>query len=499
MPKAETGRQRFYHDIQLRGPVPGRLLHVPEIVSQPPTPLVEAATALSDDPNTLADCLAPYGLFDNFSWLPLLTAGDDVTRRQQGMIACWLERSGRYRPKAWATPITAERLHHSLASIRTTLAGRDAPWRETIFDTLVRQARHLRRAERGLRDEETTVRGAMARCLVALCFPDDKTLGRAETQGLRRGLGNLASGRIPVAWANPQSALRFALELANLRRAYRERALTPPPEILEAQKVVHLYLGGWTGAPGVFISFPHGQEGDPALIAALSPPQRQASAVLLATVGVYRMESDNVRLWVDGRSRGGAAGAFALYDGASPIIVNCGVPSPLGAALIPRLTSWREALKATAASSTLDAAIKGAVVAEWLEADAPSQMQGARVGKRDGARWHAREISLSSDGQEVEGVDETGGDVQEETYRFHLPPGAVVEHASDAEVRIIPPSLPDRCSAAAWRFSVKTEARMGEEESVFVSQDAVVEEGARQIVVRCGPGRSEWSLRRETG
>ncbi len=487
MPQAQTGRQRFYHDVQLRGPIPSRFLHTPTPLRHPPDAMIEAVSTLAQSPSTLADGLTPYGLFDSFTWLPALARAEAGERLAQGMMALWLERSGRYRPKPWAPPVVAERVHHLLSHLRMMVVGRDAPWREAVFDSLARQGRHLRRVEQRAGADETALRVAMARALIALCFPDDRTTGPPESSALNRGLEAIAAGQVPPSWSNPERALRFAAEMATLRDAYRARALTPPQSLAEAQKVVHLFVGGWIEGTGRIVPLPLGQAGDPTLLATLDPPRRHASGLLLEAVGVYRLEAEETTLWVDGRDKGGAAGAMTLYANGRPIIVNCGAPSSLSAALIPKLATWREALKGPAAASTLDADISGAPVAEWTEG---SPGQGLQVGRRDGSRWHSRQISLSSDGRAVAGTDQTDGNAGEETYRFHLAPETTI--AREAPGVFLLKALGEQ--APPWRLAIETETAHSQDvESVFAGIDGQVEP-SRQIVIRSPDGILEWSI-----
>ncbi|MEM9988247.1 MAG: hypothetical protein AAF723_01910, partial [Pseudomonadota bacterium] len=346
------GSHRFYHDIQLRGPIPPRIVFTPNWVFTQ-NPAIEKALTdkLQDDAFWTYDPLAQRGV-QNFSWLPYLPA-----RQAQILFARWHDQFGIYHPHSWSPALVADRLLLTLHHLKPLMTGRDAPWREGVLNVIARQARHLRRNfKKGSSAPQDMVRIPLAHSLTTLCVPHDPTLGSPIEDQLSIALTAIAEGHIPKSWRDLTQAIEDVCALQNLKAAFASRRLSPPPELKEALKVARLCVGGALFKTSAWHVLPAQREGNQGLLASLALPQRVEAHPLLAQLGLYPLQGKGTSLLADGGhiDTPFAPHAFGFADEMGALVTNCGAPSFLAQSLHPKLKRLYPFLQSAAAASGLD-------------------------------------------------------------------------------------------------------------------------------------------------
>ncbi|WP_174242010.1 heparinase II/III family protein [Teichococcus oryzae] len=190
--------------------------------------------------------------------------------------------------------------------------------------------------------------------------------------------------------------------------------------------------------------------------------------------------------------------SFEMSVGRDRLITNCG-------AATADAGPWRDALRASAAHSTLVLADTNsselredglgrrpeAVEAERQEANGAQWLDASHDGYRRGfGALHRRRLYLSESGDDLRGEDAVEGEnLPGFTLRFHLHPG-VVASLQEAESAVLL-RLP---SGASWRFRCRDVA-LALEDSVFMAGEP---RRSSQIVLTAGAGTAsvQWALSR---
>lgn len=193
---------------------------------------------------------------------------------------------------------------------------------------------------------------------------------------------------------------------------------------------------------------------------------------------------------------------FEMSIGRERLIVNCGAhPDPA--------SPWRQALRATAAHSTLVLADTNSseVLGEdrigqgpWhvvVERGTGERLVGLKVG-HDGYRKrfgvvHRRRLLLDHEGEELQGADLLAGEARAGyALRFHLHPSVQVSPQQDGKGALL--RLP---SGRGWRFRAGVEVRL--EPSVYLGGGEV--RPTTQLVISGemagAPSRIDWALTAE--
>jgi len=195
--------------------------------------------------------------------------------------------------------------------------------------------------------------------------------------------------------------------------------------------------------------------------------------------------------------------AFEMSVGRERVIVNCGAaPAAEG--------EWRDALRATAAHSTL-------VLADTNSSELRAEGLGRRIEtvesdrqEANGAQWldathdgwlrqfglrHRRRLYLSESGDDLRGEDELESDREIDapgfTVRFHLHPGIVASLQQDEAGVLLRLG-----SGPGWRLRA-SHARVAIEESVFFGGEA---RRSQQVALHAEPGARivQWAISRLT-
>jgi len=460
-----------------------------------------------------------------FAWLRDLRAlGTDAARmRARDLAEDWLAR-GAEQPLAQAPEVAAARVSACLGHWDFLAATADEGFRRKLWGHLARvDARGIVAAlpaEEMHRGALVTLKGAIA---AAVALGEEAWMTRA----LRFLPGELErqfhqdGGHIERSPAQLLCALQDLIEIRNLLHG---AGLNPPAVLAtvldRAGRALRLFRHG----DGGLAQFNGTRDEGPGLIdLVLTQGQLHGRApMLLEESGFQRMQAGRTLVIADagappparakdpatglprGADRYAHAGtlSFEMSIGRDRLIVNCGA-APAAPA------EWRDALRATAAHSTLILAeTNSAELREEGLGRRPERVEGERH-EANGAQWlesshdgwrkpfgalHKRRLYLSDSGDDLRGEDtveftEPGGRPPGFVVRFHLHPGVAASMQQDDSAVLL--RLP---SGQGWRLRAKG-ARVGLEESLYLGGEA---RRNQQILLTAEPGEEtvQWAIAR---
>ncbi|HVL79141.1 MAG TPA: heparinase II/III family protein [Sphingomicrobium sp.] len=464
-----------------------------------------------------------------FAWLRHLAAAagrEKGARLAEAMVGRWLLAHGSRVDDSWRPELWGERILYWTAYAPYILSSRDSGYRSALLNTLARGARHLdvnaERAPPGLKRITAWAGVIVAGLLVQGGVP---RVARGEA-GLARALaaGQFDDGGLVSRCPGEQMLLVDRLGL--LRGAYAAAKQTPPEAIDSSAAAALAALHGVIMGDGSLSTWQGGNPGDAARLAALiegcglrSRPLRQARGW-----GYQRLSALGTIVVVDAApppppkmTALGCAStlAFEMSDGAQRLIVNCGGPAGLVAALPENLV---EALRTTAAHSTLiladtnstallpDGSLgKGVndVAVDRSEDNDCSRLEASHDGYvRAFGMVHKRSLMLGNDGKELRGADQLIAkgrrrirDSASYAVRFHLAPGVEPTLTADGMGAILrSPGAPP------WNFRCRG-ANLAIEESIMIDGRGEPHSTAQLVIVGeisgLG-GEVAWQLRRSS-
>lgn len=435
-----------------------------------------------DDPFSRPMPSRRYALaLHSFDWLRDLLACQDADAASQAgrLVDCWVEHYSNWNSFAWAPEISARRLiNWSLAPA----AFRDNPER---IQALYRQARHLRRSIRHTRPGIDQLRGGAAMMLSGVAL---------ENGGLRLAGQRVLESELPKQVQtdgghisrSPQAAVEILALLTLIDTAEAHANRDTPETISRALDRIAPIVRFFRMGDGGLCAFHGGGEGDRRTIdQALAARDTGAKSFGFApNSGYQRVEASGAVLVMDvGKPAIGVASAtahastlaFELSAGGHRVVVNCGWTSQ-------QPDSWREAVRATAAHSTLTIEETSSarliprgwrrdlmgprfedqpvnVTARRNEEDIGTWLEASHDGYRDSfGLLHRRRIFLAADGGDLRGEDglyrpvEDGppDDVDRRfrfAVRFHLHPDVRASLARDGMSALLVLGNGD-----GWRF-----------------------------------------------
>ncbi len=430
----------------------------------------------------------------SFAWARDLRAlGTDAARlRGRGLTAAFLARWGQD-PMASVPEVAGARISAWLGHWDFFFATAEDPLRRGTMQRMATDVRSLVAglpAEAAHRGALAALKGAMAG---AVALDDEAALARCLRflpQELERQF--LADGcHIERSPAQHLLALQDLVEIRNLLHG---AGVESPPHLAmtldRAAPALRLFRHGDGGLAGF-----NGTREEAATLLDLTLTQAQArgrSPLALPDGGFHRLQAARTLVIVDcGAPPQGRAGAgllprgadrlhhagtlsFEMSVGRDRVIVNCGAAPAADA-------GWRDALRATAAHSTLVLAdTNSAELTDTGLGRRPEVVEAERQ-ETGGAQWlegthdgyakpfgavHRRRIYLSESGDDLRGEDVLEADKPIGfTLRFHLHPGVTASLQQDEQAVLL--RLP---SGAGWRMRVKG-ARVAVEESIYLAAE----------------------------
>jgi uncharacterized heparinase superfamily protein len=436
-----------------------------------------------------------------FLWLRDLRAvGSDAARlKARALVQAWIAGAGRSSPVSTRPEVRANRLSALLAHWDFLAESAEDGFRAQVMAQAVEDARALAdslpaeamdaraiAALRGLAVAGVALPGAEAYLARAMRFLEQEVARQVLADG----------GHVERSPAALLSVLQDLIEVRHLVGAVRQ---TPPCWLgasIERIGPALAALRHGDGAPALF----NGTREEAAGLLAQAfaqGPQRARAVARLPETGFERLAAGRTVLLVDtgppapkGQDRLAHAGtlSFEMSVGRDRLVVNCGAAPAASAA-------WRDALRATAAHSTL--VIADVNSSELREGGLGRRPEVVSVQRHEahGAHWldashdgwrkpfgaiHRRRLYLGESGEDVRGEDSIeSADPQPFAIRFHLHPSVDASLQQDGSgVLLRTPS------GTGWVFRAEG-ARLALEESIYAGCGEP--RRSEQIVLSGGP------------
>ncbi|HTI01823.1 MAG TPA: heparinase II/III family protein [Acidisoma sp.] len=438
-------------------------------------------------PGSWGDTRGPVALraaAHTFTWLRDLRAlGTDAARqRARTLVSEWIATahadSIASRPDVAGARIAAWLGHYDFFA-----ASADDAFRQKLMGRLVADARALSAAlpaEEGQARALTALKGLVA---AAVALPDQ---GSFLARALRFLPAELSRQVLPDGShveRSPANHLAALQDLTEVRSLLQAAQAPPPPALGPSIEKLATSLRMLRHGDGGLALFNGTKEETSSLVDLVltqaGRPVRAPSQ--LVDGGFHRLQAGRSVLVMDtgapppaGLDAFAHAGtlSFEFSVGRDRMIVNCG-------AAPEAMSEWRDALRATAAHSTL-------VVADTSSSEVKSEGFGARRVEKvevqrqeaNGAHWleashdgwlrsagalHRRRLYMAESGEDMRGEDAVEAETpQHFAIRFHLHPSVQASLQSDGEAVLL--RLP---SGQSWRFRAEG-AAMALEESIYM-------------------------------
>lgn len=485
------------------------------------------ATADGDTPNGWAPAAGPAAwraAAHGFAWLRDLRAlGSDAARlRARDLAEDWLER-GASEELALAPEIAAARVSAWLGHWDFLAATAEDGFRRRLLLRLAQDSRSVVAslpAEALHRGALVALKGAIA---AAVALEEEAWLQRA----LRFLPGELDRQFHPDGGhveRSPGQALLALQDLIEIRNLLHGAGHGAPPQLAAALDRAGTALRLFRHGDGGLALFNGTREEGAALVdLVLTQGQARGRApTMLPETGFHRLQAGRTLVIADagapppGRARDVASGlprgadrlshagtlSFEMSVGRDRLIVNCGAAPAADAA-------WRDALRATAAHSTLVLAdTNSAELREDSLGRRPERVEADRH-EAGGAQWLEashdgwkrafgaicrRRLYLAESGDDLRGEDvlefSEGNASPGFVLRFHLHPAVVASETEDGDSVLL--RLP---SGHGWRLRAKG-ARVAVEESVYLGANEP--RRSSQVTLHAEPGETtvQWAISR---
>ncbi len=433
-----------------------------------------------------------------FDWLGDLTAVDSVAARRfaEQLFESWDERFGTYQEISWRADILAARMVNWLTQYAALFEPAEATFRIRFLDSIARQLRHLRRVA----SQDTA---PMERIEVLKGLIYGETCVTSETERVRRSLTLLETELerqvLPDGShisRSPGRQLATLEALIDIRAVLTAASREVPVALRNAIDRMAPMTRFLRHSDGALACFNGGGRPDPTHVSRIllrSDAQGRAPG-RAPYAGFERIDANGMVLILDGGTPPDDAYAeeahaglmsFELSVGGQRLIVNCGAGPDTEA-------DWRQALRTTAAHSTLIIDDRNSCeVTETGLGRRPGAIDCDR-GEIDGSIWissshdgyedrygltHRRRLYVGEEEPGLRGEDILVGDRQYSfAIRFHLHPSvrASIDGASGFATLTLP-------NGDRWRL--RADRPIAVEDTVYW-QDGTGIERSTQIVVR---------------
>lgn len=445
-----------------------------------------------------------------FTWLADLRAlGTDGARlRARGLVADWMSRAGG--PASRQPAVLGRRVTAWLAHYDFFAASAEDSFRSALMRRLLTDARTLSALvpiEQADLDGLVALKGLVA---AGVALPENTNFLARALRFLPAELGRQIARDGGHVERSPSIQFMALRELVEMKLLFAAGGASPPISLAACLDRMCPALRALRHGDGGLALFNGSAEEDPILIELVlgHAGRGRAAHASLAETGFERLSSNRTVLIVDsgapaaaGIDRVASAGtlSFEMSVGRERLIVNCGaVAAPL---------AWRQALRATAAHSTL-------VIADTSSSELQPIGLGRRPGKvvaqrqsSAGAHWlemshdgyakpfdaiHHRRLYLAETGDDLRGEDALeGGTPQRVAIRFHLYPSVDPTLEQDGDAALL-----RLASGSLWRLRADG-ATLSLEDSLYVGSGT--RRPSRQVVLSAESGSSpqiRWALTR---
>lgn len=362
-------------------------------------------------------------------------SGTVAATTARALVDSWIRAFGRWNGFAWSHGVLSARLINWLRAGDTLFETdeSDRKGRNARLRSLLRQARYLQRTIPLAHDGAIRLRCAIALSLVGLCVPNQTGLQKAGFTALEKEVKRQILPDGGHVSRSPRAGTEALIDLIALRDVAEAAGVEFPREIVRAIDRLAPMSRFFRMSDGGLASFHGGGECDHgALKMALSRDETGAKPFGFAPhSGYHRAEAGGATILLDvGKSPRGtlstsahaSALAFELCTSGGRLVVNCGWHDD-------QPSSWREAVRATAAHSTLTLeetssarlfapgwkrdllgprliSAPGPVTARRNEEDMGVWLEGIHEGYRaDYGLSHRRRVFLAADGGDLRGED----------------------------------------------------------------------------------------------
>ncbi len=425
-----------------------------------------------------------------FTWLRDLRAlGTDAGRlRARALVSDWLGRPP-IDPAARTPPVVASRITAWLSHYDFFAATADDAFRQRLMARLMVDARTLAASVPTTQHDHralTCLKGLLA---AAVAMPEQAGFLTRAMRHIGPEIGRQVLPDGSHAERSPGAQFNALRELAEIRALMQAGQIGPPLALAAALDRMSSVLRALRHGDGGLALFNGSHEENPVLVdLVLSQATRgRVIAAAMPDGGFVRIPSGRSLLLVDvgpppppGFDAAAHAGtlSFEMSAGRERLITNCGTGM---------LPAWRDALRATAAHSTLSIADTSS--SEFRAATVSRRPAHVTLDHRQasGAHWldlshdgyvpgfgavHHRRIYIADGGEDIRGEDSLVGRPNPFALRFHLHPSVRAVREGDEppaaeEGGAVLLTLP---SGNAWRFRVDS-GRLSVEESIYLGGD----------------------------
>jgi uncharacterized heparinase superfamily protein len=438
-------------------------------------------------------------VLNSFGWLRHLRAADTALARANAralvddfLISAEKPNGG----TAWEPRVVVRRTLSFLAQSPLILENADRAFYRRFMRALTRAQLFLeRQVAAGLVCGEERLFAAIGLAELGLCMQASGSFQRRSTRFFAEELARQIRPDGGHVSRNPDALIRLLLDLLPLRQAYAARAVSPPPQLLNAIDRMLPMLRMLRHGDGTLALFNGmGVTAPDTLATVLAYDDPRAKALVNAPhSGYQRVEAAPSLLIVDAGPPPSAeystlahAGclAFEFSVGAQRLVINCGAPdaghsAARGAA---RMTAAHSTLVVNDTSSCRFAGRRG--LERWLSDEILSGPEQVGVERQnlpmkirlllshDGYRTrfrliHERRLTLSADGSRLEGEDRlkpTSAKASKAypfALRFHIHPNVRLQRMLEGRAVLL--DLPDN---DRWIFTAH-DSRIDIEESIF--------------------------------
>jgi len=460
-------------DIEVaRGIVAGAFRHDGEEVVKP-APLANPAGA--------SDAWCAW--LSGFDWLAdLATFGEAGRQPARQLLDRWIAENPPARGDAWRSDIAGRRLANWLLWQNLFFAPVPADFRARYLRSVHLHVNHLAAAATSAPSGSATIVALKGLIFGALALEDTALLTRAW----RRLEAALSQQILPDgmhAERSPRSQLLVLRDLAEISMAYGAVGREIPPSLLAAMETMAPALRMFRHGDGALALFNDSVESDAEAIERVLASTGAGRARLdqAPNGGFQRLQQGGLTVIMDtgrpappGFDTHAHAGtlSFEISSGRERLIVNCGAH--------PWSADWRDALRHTAAHSTL-------AIDDMSSSELRDEGLGRRVTnvicrreEAEGQVWldashdgylanlgivHHRRLYLAEDGEDLRGEDRIEGSGGTRfALRFHVHPAVDATLAQGGTAALL--RLP---SGQGWRLRIDN-ATLALEESVYLGR-----------------------------
>jgi uncharacterized heparinase superfamily protein len=473
------------------------------------------------------ECWEPLGVepmwlehMHGFRWLRDLRAvgGPEPRHHARAMVESWVRHYGRWSKETWRPDIAGERIA-SWISHYDFFSGGDEIFQDQFFDSIIRQARHLRRALPGDLYGLGMLKAIKGLLYAGVAFEGYEIWIEQSLEFLEKEVSRQILFDGAHVSRSPSQLLQAMQILLDIKGALSAADYPLPEFIQHAIDRAGPALRFFRYGDKHFGCFNGSQEGDVALIDAVlaqagagskTPTSLPSAGMERATLGrtLVMFDCGKVPAWPYDRQAHAAPLSFELSCGKERIFVACGTH--------PTSEDWKDTLRATAAHNTLSIDHRNACeirgdghfarkvkISSALREESKSAflLEASHDGYMSvNGMTHRRRIYLSDQGHDVRGEDMLTASLPpakplQVAIRFHIHPRVLVSLIRDGEEALL--RLP---TGIGWRFHQCGGHILALEDSIYLGE-GVRPRKTKQLVIYTEVAEEnmkiKWALQRE--